>query len=72
MLDQYQPALNALERAEKMGDSSPLTIGTLAVCHDKLGQANQAIAYYHKYLSMNSSDRRMNQMAHQRLDVLEK
>jgi Tfp pilus assembly protein PilF len=72
MTDDHKGAIEALLIAEKMGDSEPLTIGTLGVCFDKTGDNKKAATYYRRYLSMNASNKQMNRMARTRLAKLEK
>jgi Tfp pilus assembly protein PilF len=72
MLDDHKGAIEALLISEKMGDSKPLTFGTLGVCFDKTGDKKRAIAYYRRYLSMNDSNQQMKQMARTRLAKLER
>lgn len=72
MLDNHRASSEALLQSERMGDTSALTIGTLGVCFDKLGRERKAISYYRRYLAMNSSNQRMNDMARSRLSVLKR
>ena len=72
MLDNHRAASQALLKSEQMGDTTELTVGTLGVCFDKLGQDRKAIRYYRRYLAMDFSNQRMNQMARSRLSILER
>lgn len=72
MLNEYREASEALLTAERMGDSKPLTIGTLGVCFDKLGNRKRAVHYYRQYLAMDDSNPEMRRMARSRLARLEK
>ncbi|MDY6857010.1 MAG: hypothetical protein SWO11_20340 [Thermodesulfobacteriota bacterium] len=71
MLSQYARAKDTLLIAEKMGDAFPLTIGTLGVCFDKLGDRKNAMTYYHRYLGLNPDNTAMTKMVKGRLSKLE-